>query len=393
MKPQVVSLHPESLRHLAKGHPWIIKDQYTERFRAKDRFISAKGKKNEEFFLIADTAHPKIKARFWKINTTTDFNFLDELKERLKLSFSKRKDLVDSKERENIFLCFGEADLIPGLFILLLKDGLIIQSYARYWKKYQKEITPFLRSLSEQNQYGVNWIAWQERDDSKETPINPIWGKVPSELEVSEFGVKYILKLNQGYDLGLYSDMSAIRRNLEYNWENKKVLNLYSYTGAWSLYPLKRGASKVTSVDLSEKYINWLEQNVDLNNFSEHHQSIISDTLQALINLKKQNESFDFIVCDPPSFSSDGKKTTTSLKAYQLLVPLFSDLLRTKGEALCFINTHSITRKKYDETMREYCQNTELKIIKKIKLQDDCPLLDYFPEGDYLKGLILKKGS
>ncbi len=393
MKPQSVSLHPESIRHLAKGHPWIIKDNFTEKFRAKDRFLVAQGKRNEEFLLIGDTAHPKVKARLWKVNPGKDFSFLEDLKERLEESFSKRKELYVSHERENIYLCFGEADLVPGLFLLLLKDGLVIQSYARYWKKYQKELTPLIKSLANDHQYTVNWIAWQERDDSKETPLNPIWGKMPQELEVNEFGVNYKVKLNQGYDLGLYSDMSSIRSDLDYDWNGKSVLNLYAYTGAWSLYPLKKGASQVTSVDLSDKYIQWLEENVALNNLSENHKSITSDTLQALQNLKKQDESFDFILCDPPSFSSDGKKTTTSLKAYRKLIPLFYDLLEPKGLALCFINTHSITRKKYEETMREYCQDSGLKIIKKIKLQGDCPLLDYFPEGDYLKGLLLQKES
>ncbi len=384
-----VQLHPASFKHLSKGHPWVIKDQYTEKFRAKERFLLATDKKSQkDFTLISDTAHPKIKARLWCEGQ--EKNFLKTLKERLIDAFTKRAPLL--KERECVFLSFGEADFLPGLFILSFKEGIVIHSYARYWKKIQKELIPIVKdSYKEAFSRPVSWIAWQERDDSKNTNLTPLLGKMPPSMEINEFGVKYLVQFDQGYDLGLYPDMAAIRKNLPFQWNNKRVLNLYAYTGAWSLFPLSRGASHVISVDLSSKYMDWLEKNLALNGFQNKHTSLISDTEKALKNLISHNETFDFILCDPPSFSSDGKKTQTSLKAYQKLLPLFEELLNPKGEVLSFINTHSITRKRFEEKMKEYSSGTHLKRKSTWALKEDCPTLKNFPEGDYLKGILYFK--
>lgn len=383
-----VQLHPASYRHLSQGHPWVLKDQYTERFRAKDRFLVAADKKTgKRFTLINDTAHPKIKARLWCKDEEAHFE--KTLEQRIQQAFEKRMGLA--KERESIFLAFGEADFLPGLFILSFKDGLVIQAYARFWKKFQKSLSPLIKSSYAQVfKKEVSWIAWQERDDSKQSPVNPILGKMPQSLEVSEFNVKYLVKLNQGYDLGLYPDMAAIRNTLPFDWEKKKVLNLYAYTGAWSLYPLSKGASSVTSVDLSPKYIDWLEENLSHNEFSGDHTSLVMDVEKAIQKLIQEGESFDFILSDPPSFSSDGKKTQTSLKAYEKLLPLFQKLLKPKGEVLCFINTHSITRKKFEEKMKDYASVTKLRKKSSWGLKEDCPLIKNFPEGDYLKGILYK---
>lgn len=396
MKAQTAQLHPESLRHLGKGHPWVIKDKYTEQFRAKERFIFAEAKNRQRFVLLGDTAHPKIKARLWKTlnkNDNDEFDFIEELSHRLKESIQKRLPLIQSQERENILLTFGEGDLLPGLFLLLLKDGIVIQSYARYWKKFQKDLVPLIRTTLEKMDIPLSWLAWQERDLNKDSPLTPLWGKMPQTIEVKEFGVTYLVNLTQGYDLGLYTDMSAVRSGLNYDWKNKKVLNLYCYTGAWSLYPLERGADQVTSIDLSEKYIEWLEENLRLNSqlVESKHRSMITDVKSGLKDLIKEGKTFDFIFCDPPSFSSDGKKTSTSLKAYKELLPLFQNLLNDKGEALCFINTHSVTRNKFEEQMSQYLKGTSFSVTGKLGLKADCPLLKNFPEGDYLKGLRIKK--
>lgn len=403
MKLNPAELHPESLRHLQKGHPWVVKDKYTERFKAKERFLIAEGVRQQNFILISDTAHPKVKARLWQTVEAGQFKagqdyqgiFIEELRQRLKSAFEKRKEIIKSGARENAFLLFGEGDQVPGLFILYFKGGIVLQSYARLWKKFQKDLVPMIKEILNESGLEPSWIAWQERDLDKDSPLHPVWGKMPEEMTLQEFGVQYLLKFNQGYDLGLYTDMSAIRDGLDINWDGKKVINLYSYTGAWSLYPLKMGAKEVISVDLSSKYLDWLDENINLNpsllSEDKVHHRMDKDCTKALKELIKTNSKFDIIFCDPPSFSSDGKKTSSALKSYQELIPLFDELLGPGGMAICFINTHSVTRKKFEERMRDYIKGSDLKVIKKLSLEEDCPRLPHFPEGDYLKGILLKK--
>ena len=394
-------LHPASYRHLSLGHPWVIADRFTDSFGAKDRLIQCVCKKSgNEFLLIADTAHPKIKARLWsnpeEPESFSPESFFSVLRERLIDSISDRSELFSQSKREDMFLVFGEADFLPGLFLMRLNNGLIIQSYSGFWKKIQKELVPLIKEALQEVGLAemISWISWQERNDQKHSPLKPIFGKMPDTLNVHEYGVDYLVKLDSGYDLGLYPDMASIREKFQKSFLKKNVLNLYAYTGAWSLYALTNGAQHVTSVDLSEKYIDWLEVNVQNNakRFSGTHESLATNVASALKKLEKnQQGDFDFIICDPPSFSSDGKKTSNSLKSNEAHLPNFSRLLKKGGEVIVFVNTHALSWKKVRETLITAGKKNQLRVIGSLKLSSDCPTLSSFPEGEYLKGIHFKK--
>jgi len=389
----VVELHPASYKYLIQGHPWIIKDNFTEKFRSKDRLLWATDKKTgKQFTLINDTAHPKIKARYWSTGHIDLQQFQIDLKNRLRNSFNKRVELFN--QREDIYLSIGEADRLSGLNILKLGDGIIIQSYSKFWKKYQKEIVPIIRDeLAPEFQIELSWLAWQDRETEAQSKMSPLWGKLPAEFTIREFDTQYLIRLGTGHDLGLYPDMASIRKRFFHQFAEKRVLNLYSYTGAWSLYPYSSGAQHVTSVDLSAKYMDWLKENIAINDYPMEDFSFKEgDVIDSLNELIEENQKFDFIICDPPSFSSDGKKTTTSLKNYERLFPLFQKLLTEEGNALLFINTHSVSKEKFEVTMNGYAQKAKLRKVKSITPSEDIRGLDGFPEGDYLKGIFYQKG-
>lgn len=379
----------------------MITDKFTDSFGAKDRLIRCLCKKSgNQFLLIADTAHPKIKARLWshanEPESLSPESFFSVLRERLIDSFSDRLRIIQENKRQDIFLSFGEADFLPGLFLMRLGEGLIIQSYSGFWKKIQKDLIPLIKeALKEVGlEDMISWISWQERNDQRDSPLKPIFGKMPTTINVEEFGVTYKVKLDSGYDLGLFPDMAAIREKFQKSFSSKKVLNLYAYTGAWSLMSLTARASHVTSVDLSEKYINWLEENITLNEekFRGEHRSITSSVSSALKKLEKSEpNSFDFIICDPPSFSSDGKKTSSSLKSNEAHMSSFSQLLRKDGEVIVFVNTHALSWKKVKDTLISSGKKNKLRMIGSLNLSSDCPTLSSFPEGEYLKGLHFKK--
>jgi 23S rRNA (cytosine1962-C5)-methyltransferase len=187
--------------------------------------------------------------------------------------------------------------------------------------------------------------------------------------------------------------MSAIRTQLAPHFiPGQKVLNLYAYTGAYSLFALKHQATKVISVDLSAKYLQWLETNLQLNPKlnSKAHESVAQDTTKFLQNTP---DHFDIIICDPPSFSSNKKKSASAFKQYDELLPLIVKHLTKQGKAFIFLNTHSITKNKFLKKVETILKEQKLPatIIKHLGLQDDCPRRKGFPEGDYLKGFIIQK--
>lgn len=391
MTPRV-DLHPASIKHIKKGHPWITLDSFSSRFPKNSYFLGSRLDEENFVILINDPSHPNVKARVWKIDTKSRIekkDFIYEMIGRLQTSLDIR--FAQNLNRENFYLVFGEADQLPGLHILKLKDDVLVQFYAEFWQNFEKEIVKFLEKNNIAKRY---WV--QRRNKNQEVEFYCFNDKniQESEFELKEFDVNYKIRINKYYDIGIYTDMSGIRNKIQEEFKDKKVLNLYCYTGAYSVNALKNGASQVTSIDLSKKYLAWLDENLALNPDLDKskHTSIEASALQGMDQLIKKGEEFDLIICDPPSASSDGKKTTAAIDSYKDLIIKIEKLLTKKGKAYLFLNTHSVTRKSFEDKIKKYTEGLPLVISGSVKLTEDCPSLKGFIEGDYLKGItILKK--
>lgn len=393
-----VNLHPASCKYLKLGHPWITEDTYTKRFPVSEFFLVGVDEKNRQeiALLINDPEHKNVKARLWSLNPedwkNPDYDFKAALKTRLENSFKRRLETSLPQERENFYLVNGESDFLPGLLILKIKNQLLIQYYALFWKKVEKDLIAFIQSLIEVEEI---WI--QERNFNQAKAIRSVNGKSHSEFVLNEFGINYQIRINEHYDFGIYTDMSAIRKQMvPYLSNAKSLLNLYSYTGAFSLFALKHGMDKVISVDLSSKYLNWLDENLALNPDMDKnkHTSMCMPSEKALEKLAQDGVLFEAIICDPPSASSDGSQTSSALKSYEKLLPLMLKVLAKNGSLFVFLNTHAISWNKFEEKLKQILTasefNNQLIIGKRFKLSDDCHPLKGFHEGDYLKGFLIE---
>lgn len=403
MKLTRVNLHPASCKYLKLGHPWITEDTYTKRFPKNDFFLIGVDEKNRQeiALLINDPDHKNVKARLWSLNSddwkkTIDFNA--ELELRIKNSLQKRRVADYSQQRENFYLINGESDFLPGLLVLKLKNQILIQYYALFWKKIEADLLSILetqiKAIFPDDILEDIWI--QERNFNQAKSIRSQKGNKSADFVLSEYGLNYQIRLNEHYDFGIYTDMSAIRSQMApYLQKSKSLLNLYSYTGAFSLFSMKYGATNVVSVDLSPKYLNWLEENIALNPQlnKDEHTSLCMPSEKALEKLIHEKVQFEAIICDPPSASSDGLITSSALKSYEKLLPLMLKLLSKNGSLFVFLNTHTISWNKFEEKLKQIIATTEfanqINIGKRFKLSDDCLPLKGFHEGDYLKGFLI----
>ncbi|EQC46590.1 class I SAM-dependent rRNA methyltransferase [Bacteriovorax sp. Seq25_V] len=392
MTPRV-ELHPASIKHIKKGHPWITSDRFSDKFPKNSFFVACRLDDVNFVVMINDPTHPTVKARVWKIDPKSSIekkDFTYEMVGRLNQSLEIRE--AQDFERDNYYLVFGEADFLPGLFIQKLGSEILVQFYADFWHNFEKDI---IKSLQRKYQKNNIWVQKRNKSQEKEFYCATNKGLKEHSFTLREFGVEYSIELNKFYDTGIYTDMSAIRAKLIPEFDEKNVLNLYCYTGAYSLCAMKHGAKSVTSVDLSAKYLDWLDKNISLNQdleaIKDKHTRIEAPTLKALDTLIKEGKTFDLIICDPPSASSDGKKKTSAIDSYKEIVPKLSKLLNKGGKAVVFLNTHSITRRSFEEKIKNYIGTEKLAITGALKLTGDCPSLKGFVEGDYLKGLTLLK--
>lgn len=394
-------IHPVSIKLLRQGHPWITADNFSNRFPRQSEFIIATDdRKRPMALLMHDPYHRNVKARVWSTKFPFDReaqHFTASIQGRLDLAFEKRAQQKELKDRENYYLVFGEADALPGLFVLKLKDRVLIQFYTGFWNRYKSIIQTTIQEVFPEIKDENVWF--QLRGETKELqklPLNTTDANRRDEFHISEFGIQYLIRLGSSYDIGLYTDMSSIRNILSrYVTKGSHVLNLFSYTGAFSLWSMKLGAEQVTSVDLSPKYIEWLQQNLDLNPELNHtqHEAMIKSVDEALNELKANNRTFDLIICDPPSSSSDGEKRTSAIKAYKDLLQKADAILKPGGKLVAFLNTHQVSQEKFDRALKDYMTELKLnyKLSTRLHLGQDCPTLKGFPEGSYLKGIILEK--
>jgi 23S rRNA (cytosine1962-C5)-methyltransferase len=407
-----VFVHPTSLKYLEKGHPWVTRDSYSKSFPDNEIFIKVKSLKNKnDLILLNDPDHPKVKARFWDlmqkgspVSKEKYYQRLETvLQERIKKAIQYRLDQNIPYKREHFYLAFGEADRLPGLHILKLKNHLYIQYFAKIWSKLENQLLSSLEKALKEAYLIESYVVWIQHRGMVNHNKKAFYlkGRKPyngsSVFSSKESNFQIECNMNASYDIGLYPDMSGIRNKLTKNFKNKKrVLNLFSYTGAFSLQALAQEIPQVYSVDLSAKYLNMLERNISLNpGFkSFRHQSICKPVNKALDNMARDNQKFDLIICDPPSASSDGKNKLSSFKNYHDLIMKMDKVLEPKGEMIIFLNTHSIERKKFREKIYQYLKELKLenyKIVQDLGLVEDCPRINNFPEGDYLKGFVLSR--
>lgn len=401
--PPLVKLHPASCKYLRLGHPWITEDSFSARFPKNAFYLIGVDDKNSQkiALLINDPEHKNVKARLWSLNpedlkTVPDFKM--ELATRIEAALLKRASAPYKNERENFYLINAESDSLPGLLVLKLKNHILIQYYALFWKKVEADLILILKTQIAKQfpDFSVEDIWIQERNFNQEKAIRSINQNTHADFQLKEYGINYQIRMNEHYDFGIYTDMSSIRTQiLPYLKQSHSLLNLYSYTGAFSLFAMNLGMPKVVSVDLSAKYLKWLDENIALNPQLDPstHTSLCMRSEKALEKLISENAQFDSIICDPPSASSDGNSTSSALKSYEILLPQMLRLLAPTGSLFVFLNTHAISWNKFEEKLKQILSSTEfankINIGKRFKLSDDCLPLKGFHEGDYLKGFLI----
>lgn len=400
-----VALHPATIKHLKLGHFWVTEDTYTKKFPPNSFFLIGINSNNREEvgIFINDPKHKHIKARLWS-SLPVNNDFSDELALRIDTALKKRSELKLNEQRENFLLLNGESDLLPGLLVLLLKDQILIQYYALFWKGMEADLVPLIKKSFAQYfpLIELKNLWAQERNFDQKKTITSLFNISSSDFILKEFNINYQIKINENYDYGLYSDMSAIRKQMiPHLTSAKSVLNLFCYTGAFSLFALSLGATEVYSVDLSSKYLAWLEENLLINPElnQNHHHFVNLSTDKALAKFKSENKKFEIIICDPPSASSDGDKISNALKSYEQLLPMMLDVLENNGKIFAFLNTHQISWSKFEEKLNQIVSSTiyinKVNIGKRFKLTEDYQPVKGFYEGDYLKGILIefKKGN
>lgn len=291
-------------------------------------------------------------------------------------------------------LIFSEADFLPGLIVDRYADFLSVQILSAGIEKVKPLIIDALcRTLKPKGIFDRSDANAREHEGIQ-TENGLLWGEAPpSFIEVKENGIAYHINIAEGQKSGFYCDQRDNRRLLAGYTAGKNILDCFCYSGGFSLNAFYQGAASVTSVDSSALAINTLKQNISLNHFDEtKHTAIQSDVNRQLRAFKEAGQKFDVVVLDPPKYAPSRSALDRAARAYKDLNRLGLSLLEPGGLLATFSCSGAVDIETFKQIIAWAALDAgkELQIIRQFSQPEDHPVRLSFPEGEYLKGLLLR---
>jgi 23S rRNA (cytosine1962-C5)-methyltransferase len=382
------------------GHPWVVADTYTRKWPTGSAGQAVALSDNQGRFLATALLDPedRIVARILdRKQIQLDKKWLTK---RLLSSIELRRH-ADLNNTTAYRIVNAEGDGLPGLTVDRYADYLMLQIYSVSWRPHIKLVTQVLQELL--SPLGIYEKSRPQKTQELEAVSDSkSYGKLlagkpaPQRMEVRENGLSFLVSLEQGLNTGLFLDQRRNRRDLMELVKGKRVLNLFAYTGAFSVAAAAAGAARVTSVDASPGYTNWARDNFTANRLNpQHHEFIVGDCLTVLGKLALSGKTFDVILMDPPSFSTTSKNRFTTRGGTSDLVTAALPLLADNGLLIASSNHQKIDVADYLKELRRGTlkASCDLRVISLRGQPEDFPYPVTFPEGRYLKYAVCVKST
>lgn len=288
-------------------------------------------------------------------------------------------------------LVHAEGDGLPGLIIDIYGRGAVMQCHSHGMHRDRLAIAQALRTVLGPN---LDTIY----DKSEET-----LGKQPgfvlgdpfllgqgTQETVQENGCRFTVDWVSGQKTGFFLDQRDNRALLAHYAAGKTVLNAFAYSGGFSVYALRAGATWVDSVDASAKAMEWATANVALNGFGpDQHQSHTADVLHFL---RQNPQQYDVMIVDPPAYAKNLEKRHNAIQGYKRLNALALERVKPGGVLFTFSCSQVVNRQLFYDTLVAAALEAgrQVRVAHQLHQPADHPINLFHPEGEYLKGLVLR---
>ncbi len=313
-------------------------------------------------------------------------------KEKILNAISTRKALgyIDNLQTNVFRIIHGEGDGFPGFICDFYNGILVFQAHSLgMWKLEETFKDIFLEIWPDKI------TAIYDKSDKTlpksegVTPQNRFLFGSESEKIVSEYGMKFLVNVIEGQKTGYFIDQRENRNLLRKYSLGKTVLNMFCYTGGFSVSSLKGGAKSVTSVDASQTAIDLTVKNGELNGFKDNHEALATDAFEYLDKMEKNR--FDLIILDPPAFAKHANVVNQAVKGYQRINRAAMEKIAPNSILFTFSCSQAIDKLTFRMAVMEASiqAKRKVKILHQLSQPEDHPISIYHPEGEYLKGLVL----
>lgn len=305
-----------------------------------------------------------------------------------------RRRLFDLEGAQCLRLINGEADGLPGIFVDRYGDYLVSQLFTPAIEHFTGPLYDVLEA-----ELGCKAIYEQRRyrslaGDAPRQGAELVRGAAaPVELLVREGALSFWVDVTSPLSTGLFPDLRVGREAIAAWSKGRRAINLFSYTGAISVYAQHGGATEVVAVDVSAKAHARARKNFAANEFDpEKPEHIVGDAFKVLTRFAERGRTFDMVVIDPPAFASGSKggRPWSAVKNYDELVAAALSVLEPGGVLGAASATHKLSQDDFEMALGEGAARarTRLRIVDRRGLPGDFPTLPGFPEGNYLKFVV-----
>jgi 23S rRNA (cytosine1962-C5)-methyltransferase len=389
----VLYLKKKAERRLHGGHLWVYSNEVDTAKSPMSSFqpgqeVIVKDYSDKSLGRAYINPHSLIVARLLSYDIEQEFNS-EFIYQRLATALALRQSLYSKPYYR---LVYGEADLLPGLVIDRFNDTLVMQLNTAGMEQKLEQIQAALIKLLQPKAILLRNDSSMRQLEGLPSYTKAAYGEPEDEVLIEENGVKFHALIKQGQKTGWFYDHRENRLKLKQFVKNKRVLDVFSYLGAWGIQAAVFGASSVTCIDSSEKAIAQISANAVLNNVSEQVSSHCADAFTALNDLLKQGELFDVIILDPPAFIKRKKDLAAGQLAYRRINELALRLLRSNGILFTASCSMHLAATELNEILRRCARKLDrpLQIIAQGHQGPDHPIHPAIAETQYLKLLVAR---
>ncbi|MBR5117271.1 MAG: class I SAM-dependent rRNA methyltransferase [Muribaculaceae bacterium] len=312
--------------------------------------------------------------------------------ERLQQAWNVRRALNLMRPDNNSFrLVHGEGDFLPGLVVDVYGNTAVIQAHSPGMHFARKTIAQALVDLPDAHINNVYYKS--ETTLPYKAHLDPenqyLIGAFDTDVAM-ENGLKFHVDWLRGQKTGFFVDQRENRALLERYCRDRRVLNMFCYTGGFSFYAMRGGAQLVHSVDSSGKAVMLTERNVELNYpGDERHKAFAEDAFDYLDRMER--DAYDLIILDPPAFAKHKSALKNALIGYRRLNAKALSKIQSGGVLFTFSCSQAVNKEQFRVAVFTAAAQSrrKVRILHQLTQPADHPINIYHPEGEYLKGLVL----
>ena len=379
-------------RRLRAGHLWVFSNEIDVARTPLTSFAPG------DAVIVADATGKPLGSGYVNPNALIAARLVDRAGHALDRSLIAHRLNVALALREKLYaepfyrLVFGESDGLPGLVLDRFDDVFVGQIATAGMEKLRGEVEAAVAKV-----FKNCVLVWKNDGSARALEALPEYvetglGTHAGPVRVREGGLTFEVDVLGGQKTGWFHDQHANRDQLAPWAKGAKVLDLFSYVGAWGLRATAFGASEVTCVDASRRAIEQVQRNAELNGFSDRISAIEADAFDFLKQARAERRRFDVVIVDPPAFIKRRKDFKEGALAYRRINEMAMQVLERDGTLVSCSCSHHMQRQTFLDAINAGARHLDrqVQVLASLQQGPDHPVQAAIPETEYLKGFICR---